>query len=71
MTRVALNAQHFSNHLQLFSVFALYFKSHTTANFRQLSRQVNESAFRSDILRDALGNNVRTARFIPFSTHFE
>src|SRR6185436_9202574 len=71
VTGVSLDTKHFRDHLQLLAGFAKHFKTHTTADLRQLSWQVYECAFRTNVLSGAFGDDVRTARLVPLRFNFE
>jgi hypothetical protein len=70
MAGIALNAQHLGDDLQFLSIFTLHLEPDTTTNFRQASRQMNQSAFWSNVLCRALGYHV-TSGLVPFRAHFE
>src|ERR1041384_8683170 len=71
MTRMTFDAQHFRDHWQLLTGFAGDCEHHTTADLRQLTRQVDQRSFRSDVLRRAFRDDVGAARFVPLRFHFE
>jgi hypothetical protein len=71
MARVTFNAEDLGNHLKPFAMLTMHFKANGTANLRQLSGQVNQSAFRPNIFCGALGYNMTTRWFVPFRFHFQ
>jgi hypothetical protein len=71
MTRVAFNAEHFGDHLESVAAFTKNLESNRAAHIGQLSRQVNQRSFGTDILGCALGNNVSAGGFVPLSFNFE
>src|ERR1051326_1659498 len=68
---MTLDAQHFGNHLKFLARLTKHSQAHSTANVRQLPRQVNQCAFGSDVLGGSFSNDMCTARFIPLSLYLE
>src|SRR6185369_11642056 len=71
MTRMAFDAQHLGDHLKLLARFARDFEPDTTANLRQLPRQVDQRTFGSDVFRRAFRDHVRAARLVPLGANFK
>src|SRR4051812_29545627 len=68
---MTLDAQHLRDHLQFLTGLAEHFETHATTDRGELSRQVYECAFRSNVLSDAFGDDMRAAWFIPLRFHLE
>jgi hypothetical protein len=71
VTGIALDAQHFGNHLKSLPILAPYFQTHATSDIGKPLRQVNQSALRSNVLSCTFRQDVGAARLVPFRAHFE
>jgi hypothetical protein len=71
MAGMAFDAEDLSDDLELLACFVEDFETHATADFRQLSWQVYERAFRTNILSGALGHDVRAAWVVPLGFYLE
>jgi hypothetical protein len=68
---MALDTKHFRDYLKLLTGFTEHFETYTTTDLGQLSRQVHECAFWTNILGGAFRDNVRAAGLIPLRLHLE
>ena len=71
MTRMTFNAQHLGDDLKLLARFAGNFESNATTYLWQLAWQVDQRSFRANVFSRAFGDDMRTARLVPLSAHFE
>ena len=71
MSRIALNAQHFSNDVQFFTFLILHFKSNPTANLWQPPRQVHERARGADVLGSTFSYDMSAIRVVPLGAYFK
>src|SRR5438876_11777004 len=71
MARIALDAQHFGNHLKFLSGFSLDLEADGAANVGQTPRQMYECSCRSDVLGRSFGNHVGALNIIPLCAHLQ
>src|SRR5688500_3368959 len=71
MTGMALDAQHFGNHLELLTRLSENFETDPAPDLRQLSWKMNQRSFRADVLRGPFRDDVRAAWFVPLGLNFE
>src|SRR4029078_9954560 len=71
MTGMSFDAKHLRYHLELLARLAEHFETHRPADVRQLSRQIDKRALGTDVLRCALGDDVRAVGHVPLGFDLE
>src|SRR6266480_3481500 len=71
MSGIALNAQHLCHYRQCLAVRIVNFQTNPTADFREAARQMDQSAFRANVLCRTLSYDMRAIGFVPFGPYFE